>query len=93
MTHTVGARSRTPCLPTPVFLLTLLQNFEPMDPDSGGGQTIEIVARSGIGLGSALAIVCSWERNKSILWGILAGLLGWLYVIYFGLTREEDEVK
>ena len=36
----------------------------------------------GIGIGSVLAIVISWSRNKSILWAIVAGLLGWLYVIY-----------
>lgn len=49
--------------------------------------------RSGIGLGSAIAVVLSWERNKSILWAILAGLLSWIYVIYFALTRKDDEVK
>jgi hypothetical protein len=42
------------------------------------------VTQTGIGLGSALAIVCSWERNRSILWAILAGILSWVYVIYFG---------
>lgn len=48
-------------------------------------------ARSGIGLGSAIAIVCSWQRNKSILWAILAGFLTWFYVIYFALTRAPEE--
>ena len=43
----------------------------------------------GIGLGSILAVVASWSRNKSILWGILHGLLGWIYVVYFVLTRED----
>jgi hypothetical protein len=46
------------------------------------------VTQSGIGLGSAIAVVCSWDRNRSILWAILAGLLSWFYVIYFALTRE-----
>ncbi|MBS0207975.1 MAG: hypothetical protein JSS27_03380 [Planctomycetes bacterium] len=49
------------------------------------------VAQSGIGLGSAIAVVCSWQRNRSILWAILAGLLSWFYVIYFALTRRDDE--
>jgi hypothetical protein len=44
--------------------------------------------QSGIGLGSAIAIVCSWDRNRSILWAILAGILSWFYVIYFALTRD-----
>jgi hypothetical protein len=48
---------------------------------------------SGYGLGSMLAVVCSWERNRSILWAILAGFCTWFYVIYFALSRRPDEVK
>lgn len=44
--------------------------------------------RTGITLGSALAIVCSWDRSHSILWAILHGILSWFYVIYFALTRN-----
>jgi hypothetical protein len=44
--------------------------------------------RTGISFGSALAIAVSWSVNKSILWAILHGLLSWLYVLYFALTRE-----
>ena len=51
-------------------------------------QTTQTVTQSGIGLGSAIAVVCSWDRNRSILWAIVAGLLSWIYVIYFALTRE-----
>jgi hypothetical protein len=51
------------------------------------------MAQTGIGIGSALAIVCSWQRNRAILWAILAGILSWLYVIYFALTRKSDEVR
>jgi hypothetical protein len=51
-----------------------------------------IVTQSGIGLGSVIAVVCSWQRNRSILWAILAGILSWFYVIYFALTRRPDEV-
>ncbi len=36
----------------------------------------------GVGLGTIIAVVVSWSRNKSILWAIVHGLLGWLYVIY-----------
>ncbi len=56
-------------------------------------QTTTVVSQTGIGLGSAIAVVCSWQRNRSILWAILAGIFSWLYVIYFALTREPDEVK
>jgi hypothetical protein len=36
----------------------------------------------GIGLGTIIAVVVSWTRNKSILLAIIHGILGWLYVIY-----------
>ena len=55
--------------------------------------TSQTVTQSGIGLGAALAMICSWERNKSILWAIVAGLLSWFYVIYFALTRTSEETK
>ena len=43
--------------------------------------------RTGIGFGSALAIAISWSANKSILWAIIHGLLSWIYVIYYAVTR------
>ena len=49
------------------------------------------VTTSGIGIGSALAIVLSWHRNKSILFAIIHGVLSWLYVIYFALSRRDNE--
>lgn len=55
-------------------------------------QTGQIV-ETGIGLGAAIAVVCSWERNRSILWAVLAGVLSWIYVIYFALTRKPGETK
>lgn len=42
---------------------------------------------TGIGLGSILAVVLSWTRNQSILWAIIHAFFGWLYVIYYVLTR------
>jgi len=36
----------------------------------------------GIGLGTLIAVLVSWNRNKSILLAILCGILGWIYVIY-----------
>jgi hypothetical protein len=48
-------------------------------------------AQNGIGLGSAIAVVCSWQRNRSILWAILAGFFSWFYVIYFAITRQPNE--
>ncbi len=55
--------------------------------------TSHTAAQSGIGLGSVLAVVCSWQRNRSILWAILAGIFSWIYVIYFAITRTSEECK
>ncbi|UIR54766.1 hypothetical protein LZQ00_10810 [Sphingobacterium sp. SRCM116780] len=49
--------------------------------------TTKTITQSGIGLGSVIAVVTSWERNKSILWAIFHGICSWLYVIYFAFTR------
>lgn len=43
----------------------------------------------GIGLGTIVAVVISWSRNKSILWAIIHGLLGWLYVIYALIVKAK----
>jgi len=66
----------------------------PFDRQPAGGfrmhkveRTREVV-RSGIGMGSALAITISWSTYQSILWAIVHGIFSWLYVIYFALTRS-----
>lgn len=48
----------------------------------------DTVVKSGIGLGSVVAVVTSWDRNKSILLAIIHGIFSWLYVIYFALTQK-----
>lgn len=53
----------------------------------------QAIAQNGIGLGSAVAVVCSWQRNRSIFWAIVAGILSWLYVVYFALTRRDNEMR
>jgi hypothetical protein len=45
-------------------------------------------AKYGVGFGSALAIAISYTANHSIVWAIIHGILGWLYVIYFALFRS-----
>ena len=42
---------------------------------------------TGISLGSAIAVAISWSMNNSVLWAIIHGLFGWLYVIYHVITR------
>ena len=51
----------------------------------------QVVTHSGLELGAVTAAVCSWERNRSILWAIVAGVLSWVYVIYFLISRRECE--
>jgi hypothetical protein len=43
----------------------------------------------GVGLGTIIAVVISWSRNKSVLWAIIHGILGWLYVIYALLVPKK----
>jgi hypothetical protein len=44
-------------------------------------------AKYGVSFGSALAIAMSWTANHSILWAIIDGILGWIYVIFYALFR------
>ena len=39
-------------------------------------------AKYGVSFGSALAMAISYPTNHSILWAIIHGVFGWLYVIY-----------
>ncbi len=38
-------------------------------------------------VGISLAAILSWSRNASIAWAIFHALCGWIYVIFFALTR------
>lgn len=49
--------------------------------------TTKTITQSGLGLGSIIAVVASWDRNRSIGWAILHGVFGWFYVVYFAFTR------
>lgn len=44
-------------------------------------------AGGGIGLGTVIAAILSWSANHSVLWAVLHGILGWLYVVYYVVTR------
>lgn len=45
----------------------------------------QTIIRQGLTFGSALAMAISFTLNKSILWAIIHGVLGWLYVLYVAL--------
>jgi hypothetical protein len=65
--------------------LTSLELFAESEKNDIRSKAID----GGIGLGSIIAVVASWSRNKSILWAVVHGLMGWIYVVYFVFTREE----
>jgi hypothetical protein len=59
------------------------------DPQPTQQQVIvKQVAKSGVGMGSALAIAISWSVHKSLVWAIIHGIFGWVYVVYYALTRD-----
>jgi hypothetical protein len=39
-------------------------------------------ATAGIGFGSALAMILSFQLNHSILWAVVHGVCSWFYVGY-----------
>jgi hypothetical protein len=47
----------------------------------------------GVGLGTVIAVAISWSRNRSVLLAILHGIFGWLYVIYYLITRNQGPAK
>lgn len=51
------------------------------------GSTRKAVTTAGVSFGSALAMAISFNVHHSVLWAILHGLLSWLYVIYYVVTR------
>jgi len=56
----------------------------------GYGYARPVYVAPGVGLGTIIAVVISWTRNKSILWAIIHGILGWLYVIYALIVGKKD---
>lgn len=57
--------------------------------DSDGNYHETVIMKTikrGISFGSCLAMVISFVTYKSVLWAIIHGLLGWLYVIYYVLV-------
>ncbi len=44
--------------------------------------------KKGLGIGTVIAMLASWERNKSIRWVLLHAIFGWGYVLYFVITRK-----
>lgn len=57
-----------------------------------GTTTVVQTAKAGIGFGSALAITISWSLHHSVLWAIIQGFLGWIYVLYYLVTMNDGRI-
>ena len=75
------------------FILVLFVAYETFSQDQIESATKSTVLINGIGFGSVIAGITSWERNKSVLWAVIHGIFSWFYVIYFVLTRKKGERK
>ncbi len=62
-----------------LYKATQMENSKNIQFDKSFGKT----AKTGITLGSVLAIVISYTQWHSIVWAILHGLMSWGYVIYY----------
>lgn len=49
--------------------------------------TAKSTVSAGISFGTCLAMVISWYQYQSVLLAIFHGMLGWLYVGWYILTR------
>jgi hypothetical protein len=64
-----------------------LEELEKDPPSQKGYDTTDLVYATAYVFGSALAMTLSWARNASLLYCLAHGLLSWVYVAYFALTR------
>ena len=51
--------------------------------------TVNKVIDTGLSMGSALAMIISWDVNQSVLLALLHGVLSWLYVLYHILDNAD----
>ena len=72
-----------------VIALLLIASCAP-NYNGNPGYMQPVYVGPGIGLGTIIAVVLSWSRNKSILWAIIHGILGWLYVIYVVIVGRKS---
>ncbi|KRN56451.1 hypothetical protein AB6887_08690 [Carnobacterium divergens] len=47
---------------------------------------VRATVKTGISFGTALAIVISYVKWQSILWAMIHGVFGWVYVIYYAIV-------
>lgn len=75
------------------FFIFFMFSIQAFSQETDAASLTRTVVSSGVGLGTVLAVVTSWERNRSVLLAFLHGIFSWLYVIYFVITRKKSERK
>ena len=75
-------------LPTFLILVIIFASCNGNYSDNGYDRPVYLAP--GVGLGTIIAVVISWSRNKSILWAILHGIFGWFYVIYAIIVGKKN---
>lgn len=71
----------------------LIRSNISIEYENGKAKTIKNTIKTGIGFGSALAIVISYNMWQSIGWAIVHGVLGWVYVAYYVFNMAGANLK
>jgi hypothetical protein len=71
------------------LLMMLVLLFVVITVQAEDGIVNKSILKDGVSLGSVIAAVISWDRNKSILFAIIHALLSWIYVIYAAFFTKE----
>ena len=71
------------------LFMTLVLIFVAITVQAEDGIVTKSILKDGVSLGSVIAAVISWDRNKSILLAIFHALLSWIYVIYAAFFTKE----
>jgi hypothetical protein len=71
------------------LFMTLVLLFVVITVQAEDGIVNKSILKDGVSLGSIIAAVISWDRNKSILLAIFHALLSWIYVIYAAFFTKD----
>ncbi len=71
------------------LFMTLVLLFVVITVQAEDGIVNKSILKDGVSLGSVIAAVISWDRNKSILLAIFHALLSWIYVIYTAFFTKD----
>jgi len=69
--------------------MTLVLLFVVITVQAEDGILNKSILKDGVSLGSVIAAIISWDRNKSIFLAIFHALLSWIYVIYTAFFTKD----